>query len=196
MIGSKGVVYGLQNAEGKVFYVGQTIYPSARLREHIKTKTQTVCMTILEPELWQGRDLDAAERRWIRFYGRENLVNKTSGGQGDRGFSQRKSAESDSPEAPGAEWKKEWAVIKEALRAYESLNAHEQKEKELVKARLTLPVKHLGRTLAGDEMFATFWKGLPDNSESDAGWERFFDKIPAERRAAIDLMVKAERSAA
>ena len=87
-------IYGLKDPRtGLTRYVGKSVDPKARLKDHLRARSNTHCArwirTLraigLKPEIiiLEGpcKDWEEAESRWIRLYGSQ-LTNLTSGGDG------------------------------------------------------------------------------------------------------------------
>ena len=81
------VIYGLTDQFGLVKYVGKTRSPSRRWLGHLLLSRKGLLgfqlegIAILEMVVAE-KDDNEAEKRWIAFYGRENLFNRTNGGNG------------------------------------------------------------------------------------------------------------------
>lgn len=90
-------IYGLVDPRtGKVRYVGYTSKSlKKRLEQHIGDKSRTHKVNWIESlqkvglvprivilEKAEGKEWQEAERKWVKHFGRENLVNGTDGGDG------------------------------------------------------------------------------------------------------------------
>ena len=81
-------IYGLTDSLGQVHYVGQTFSPKIRYRSHRRSKMPFAVSGLAVLSVVRSRaQANYEERRWIEFYGMDNLYNKTPGG----GFNTRPS---------------------------------------------------------------------------------------------------------
>jgi hypothetical protein len=73
-------VYGLTDEHGQIRYVGQTGNPSERFRVHEKTwhdfKVEGLAVLSVEDT---DEKANAKERKWITYFGLDNLHNKING---------------------------------------------------------------------------------------------------------------------
>lgn len=77
------VIYGLSNEFGQILYIGKSRVPIRRYREHLKLGHPfTVAGLALLEIVPDGGNANVAERKWIKFFGRDNLFNRTNGGNG------------------------------------------------------------------------------------------------------------------
>lgn len=74
-------IYGLTDECGNICYVGKTVNMRSRFKSHLRRQDSFNVTGMARLQLIKiGDDVDAEEKRWIRFFGRENLFNKTDGG--------------------------------------------------------------------------------------------------------------------
>lgn len=76
------LIYGLTDEHGQIRYVGQTIRPEAWFLQHAKIDYPFVVMGMAHLG-WAATDFLASilERKWIAFFGLENLHNRNEGGR-------------------------------------------------------------------------------------------------------------------
>ena len=76
-------IYGLTNEHGQIFYIGKAMSLVNRYSAHLKASWPfRLCGLAILEHVAVGQDDNAAERKWIKFFGRDVLCNKTNGGNG------------------------------------------------------------------------------------------------------------------
>lgn len=73
-------VYGLTDEHGQIRYVGQTANPTERFKSHLAfAHAFQVSGFATLAEMESDSDACEAERKWIAFFGRDNLHNRNDG---------------------------------------------------------------------------------------------------------------------
>ena len=75
-------IYGLTDEHGQIRYIGQTISPASRFRSHCDSREDFFPVGFAPLET-QTTNADAcnAERKWIEFFGLDNLCNTHGGSE-------------------------------------------------------------------------------------------------------------------